>query len=131
MVSPMSASLNVLLLEDHDASARLIQAQLSSSDDALEIDHAPTVREGLDLLEGADHDVALVDLHLPGSDGAETVRTVREASDIPIVAVTGVGDPNVLESARRAGARDVLVKGEEDGETLLEALRQAAGTPGA
>lgn len=55
--------------------------------------------------------VALVDLDLPGTDGFTLIRTLRETHpDLPTIAISGVYQPDVLESAMALGATAVLSK---------------------
>lgn len=124
----MSEPMSVLLLEDHAPSAKLVRSQVRSAGGEAHLDHVETLGDGIERLQGRRYDVALLDLHLPDSAGAETVRAVRERSDVPIVAVTALKDPHVLEAARQAGAHSVLLKGEEDGGSIAAALREAAET---
>ena len=55
--------------------------------------------------------LALVDLDLPEIDGFELIRKLkREHPLLPIIAISGVHSPDVLESARCFGADEVLAK---------------------
>jgi CheY-like chemotaxis protein len=60
---------------------------------------------------GAGLSVALVDLDLPGEDGFSVIRELRRrAPGLAIVAVSGVYQQNVLESAKALGACETLRK---------------------
>src|SRR5262249_4549531 len=84
-----SATIRALLIEDSLGDAlRVIQrlAQGADAHDQIEVERATTLQRGLDLLGKGCTDVVLLDLHLPDSAGAETVRRVREAHPLmPIV----------------------------------------------
>lgn len=83
-------------------------------------------RQLVDLL-GTGLTVALVDLDLPGEDGFSVIRELRRrAPSLAIVAVSGVYQQNVLESAKALGARETLRKpiGPE-WNTTIAALRNA------
>ncbi len=48
-------------------------------------------RSGLDLIETNEFDMAIVDLLLPGMDGLETIRLIRERAPLmPVVAISGL-----------------------------------------
>jgi CheY-like chemotaxis protein len=55
-------------------------------------------------------DVALVDLGLPGIDGYEVVRRIRSKLDLPVVAITGYGQPEDRQRSAAAGFVAHLVK---------------------
>jgi CheY-like chemotaxis protein len=60
-------------------------------------------------------DVAIVDLRMPGTDGFETTRAIREASpDTQVVILTAYEEP-LTEAADQVGAFAYLVKGGSDG----------------
>lgn len=71
-------------------------------------------------------DLVLLDLGLPDANGMETLVAVRElAGHIPIVVLTGQGDPEFGRRALEAGADAFLPKVEAGGESLRTALIQA------
>ena len=57
-------------------------------------------------------DLLLVDLMMPGINGADTVREIRGLglSAVPIIAFTAVDDPAVHKDAMDAGCNEVLTK---------------------
>jgi two-component system KDP operon response regulator KdpE len=70
-------------------------------------------RDGEEALEEmrADHpDLVLLDINMPGIDGFETCKRIRELSDVPIIMVTVRGNEKDKVAALDAGADDYLVK---------------------
>jgi signal transduction histidine kinase/CheY-like chemotaxis protein len=70
------------------------------------VDTATDGRSGVDLILEKSPDVALVDLGLPGLNGFEVARRVREAlprESVRLIAVTGYGQPSDTEMAMEAG----------------------------
>lgn len=57
-------------------------------------------------------DLVLLDMLMPGMDGARTCRALREAgfADVPVIFVTGVADRDSLMTAFAAGAVDYITK---------------------
>jgi DNA-binding NtrC family response regulator len=54
---------------------------------------------------------ALVDLDLPGQDGFSLIREMHQRyPDLPLIAISGVFQSNVLESAKLLGASETLPK---------------------
>jgi two-component system cell cycle sensor histidine kinase/response regulator CckA len=71
---------------------------------------APRARQLLDLL-GTGLTVAMVDLDLPGEDGFSLIREMhRRSPELAIVAVSGVFQDSVLQSAKLVGASAALRK---------------------
>ena len=69
--------------------------------------HARTLLETV----GGGIGVVLVDLDLPGQDGFSLIREVsREYPTMPVIAISGVVQLDVLESAKAMGARATLRK---------------------
>jgi two-component system response regulator FlrC len=59
----------------------------------------------------ADFSAALVDLDLPGKDGFSLILELRQQfPKLPVIAMSGVFQTHVLESAKALGAIDVLRK---------------------
>ena len=57
-------------------------------------------------------DVIVVDLMMPGINGVETVRQIRQLGHhaVPIIAFTAVDDVELHEEARKVGCNKVLTK---------------------
>jgi CheY-like chemotaxis protein len=87
---------------------------------------------GLDVIKELRPDVALVDIGLPELDGLEVARLVRQeqsSEQLLMIALTGYGQREDREAARRAGFDTHLVK-PVDFDALLGLLRErAAGRP--
>lgn len=76
----------ILIVEDEKNIARLLAFNLMNAGYDYEI--APDGNTGLSLALGGDYDLILLDLMLPGVDGFEICRRVREVSAVPIIIVT-------------------------------------------
>lgn len=120
-------SLKVLLVEDSDTDARLLQENiLLSGIDDLYISVAQSLQQAIDYLKNNHIDATLLDLTLPDSSGLQTVIRLRLASpDTPIVVLTGVDDEKTGVEAVRMGVQDYLVKGQTDGRLIARAVRYA------
>jgi len=102
------AELRVLVVEDEAAARDLLVAILE--DDGYQV---CAVADGTLALEAADAfrpDLALVDGGLPGIDGAEVARRLRQAGDLPIIFVTGADSAEAIHGGFRMGADDYIVK---------------------
>ncbi|WP_437288923.1 chemotaxis protein CheB [Sorangium sp. So ce406] len=68
---------------------------------------------GIELMDAVRPHIAIVDIGLPGIDGLEFARRVRERrqhKDVYLIALTGYGQQNDREKAREAGFDEHLVK---------------------
>jgi two-component system response regulator MtrA len=70
-------------------------------------------------------DAVLLDLAMPGVDGAEVCRVIRADSDVPILIVSGERDRSVAAELLDLGADDYIRKGMPNDE-LLARIRAAA-----
>jgi two-component system response regulator AtoC len=86
-----------------------------------DVDTAEDGRRALALLEGgANPDVVILDVMMPGMDGLETLSRIREfEEDIPVVMLSVVGTASTIVEAMRLGAVDYLNKPFEEEELEL------------
>jgi signal transduction histidine kinase/CheY-like chemotaxis protein len=116
--------MRVLLVEDNDDDALLIRETLSGT--ALEIERAERLSTALERLVQGRFDAVLLDLSLPDAFGLDTIdRVLSQASDVPIVVLTGLNDEVAAVKAVERGAQDYLIKGQVDGHLLARSLRYA------
>jgi two-component system response regulator AtoC len=96
-----------------------------------EVDSAEDGARALALLEGgADPDVVLLDVMMPGVDGLQTLERIRElAPAVPVVMLSVVGRAGTIVDAMQRGAADYLTKPFEEEEllaTLDKVLEESA-----
>jgi len=58
----------------------------------------------------SDSDLVLLDFHMPGRDGLETLRRLRKISAIPVVFLSTFADAALSREARRTGSQGWLAK---------------------
>ena len=81
-------------------------------------------KEALQLIRAGDPDVLLVDIKMPGMDGLELMRQVRELNpDLPVILITGFAEVRGAVEAIRAGAHDYLAKPFDHHEVVRVVLR--------
>lgn len=107
----VAGPLRVVVVEDNDDS-RLMMCELLELS-GFECRPAATGKVGLELIKEFRPDVALVDIGLPELDGLELARLVRQeqgSEQLLMIALTGYGQREDREAARRAGFDTHLVK---------------------
>lgn len=121
-------SLRVLLVEDSHADAAIAERALRVRDGAFEVTITGSLDAGIGrLAEG--FDAILLDLSLPDSDGAETVKRMRAAAlRVPIVVLTSAEGDEIADRCLVAGADAYRQKGHlaptELGEVLTRAIEK-------
>ena len=119
--------IKVLLVEDNPGDARLVKEALSeASGQNFSLIHVGRLSEALVQLEAEEIDIVLLDLSLPDSQGIDSVvRAQREASEVPIIVLTGNWDEHLGVKCVQEGAQDYLVKGQIDSNLLVRSIRYA------
>ena len=99
----------VLVVEDDERMARLLTRALTSA--GLTVHWAPTGAEGLSSALRGDFDLVLLDLVLPGMDGAEVLRRlVAERPRQRVLVLSGACEVANRVACLEAGAEDFLCK---------------------
>ncbi|MGZ9934281.1 response regulator [Streptomyces sp. NC-S4] len=75
-----------------------------------DVSSAETGEEGLALMSGFRPELVLLDLMLPGINGVQVCRRIRETSQVPIIMLTARGDDFDIVVGLEAGADDYIVK---------------------
>ncbi len=98
----------ILVAEDDDNIRNLLASYLSVS--GYEIDAVGDGDTALDRLNSSDYVMAVLDIMLPGTDGLEICRQVRERFDLPILLLTALGEEQDRIEGFQTGADDYVVK---------------------
>ncbi len=76
----------ILLVEDEEKLARFVELELKHEGYA--VDKAFDGRTGLEMAEGGDYDLLLLDIMLPGLNGLEVLRRLRKTKQTPVIMLT-------------------------------------------
>jgi two-component system KDP operon response regulator KdpE len=98
----------VLVCDDEQQILRALRVILR--DAGFEAVPANDAEEALDLAAVSPPDAAIIDLVLPGIDGVELCRQLREWTAMPIIVLSAVGDEDAKVRALAAGADDYVTK---------------------
>ncbi|MCI6552850.1 MAG: response regulator transcription factor [Lachnospiraceae bacterium] len=98
----------ILIVEDEEAIADLEKDYLELSDFEVEIEHSGDT--GLEKALSEDFDLVILDLMLPGIDGFEVCKKIREEKNIPILMVSAKKDDIDKIRGLGLGADDYMTK---------------------
>src|SRR3954447_20645055 len=117
--------IRILLVEDDDGDALLVEEVLDISGALVEITRAATLADALRTNLAA-IDCVLLDLDLPDAQGLSGLHRLKaDRADLAVLVLTGLDDDRRSNEAVGAGAQDYLVKGQIDGQGLGRAGRYA------
>ncbi|ATJ84566.1 two-component system response regulator NarL [Halomonas beimenensis] len=119
-------SASILIIDDHPLLRRGVTQLLELEDDMTLAGEAGEPEEGLRLAKALDPDLILLDLNMPGMDGIETLKRLREDGFAGRIVMFTVSDHEEdVVAALRAGADGYLLK-DMDPDDMVHQLRQAA-----
>lgn len=110
-VEPDWSNINILVVDDNEINLRLVEIILHKHKARV-----TTVRSGLQAIEQASmnsFDMIFMDLHMPGLDGYETTKKIRENSSdkqAVIIALTANAMPQEEEQAMQSGMNGIIIK---------------------
>jgi len=116
-------TLKVLLVDDEEDLVRTMAERMEMRD--LGSDVALDGQQALDMIDDEIPDVMVLDLRMPGIDGMEVLKRVKETyPQVAVIIMTGHGSDEDEKEARRLGAFAYLRKPVDMGE-LIEVVRNA------
>mgnify|MGYP001277083804 CR=1 FL=1 len=104
----MASRGHVLVVDDERAIRRLLRMYLS--DAGFTVTEAPDGEAALEQVRRGGIDLVLLDVMLPGMDGYEVCRRLRETSSLPVIMITARSDEANRITGLELGADDYVVK---------------------
>ncbi len=122
--------IRVMLVDDHAVVRSGLSTFLMTCDDMELVGEAASGEQAISLCEKSKPDVVLMDLVMPGMDGATATHKLRErCPEIQVIVLTSFKEQELVQGALRAGAIGYLLKDVTANE-LANAIRAAyAGKP--
>lgn len=118
--------ITVMIVDDHEMVRRGATSYLEAQPDISIVAQASSGEEAVTLAQEFIPDVVLMDLVMPGMDGVEATRRVKNVSPrTQIVILTSFHQDEYIFPALQAGAISYLLK-DVKASDLLEAIRRAA-----
>lgn len=96
---------NILIVEDHELTRFGLKTAFESCDFIETIFEADSAESGLEIVEKNKVDLVIMDLGLPGIDGIEATRQIKNSNnDIKVVILTSHNDVQEVLNSLKAGA---------------------------
>lgn len=102
------AEINILVVDDEKEIAELVELYLVS--DGYKVHKAYSAAEGLEIMEKTQVDLALLDIMMPGMDGLEMCKKIREHNNIPIIMLSAKSTDLDKILGLSTGADDYVTK---------------------
>ncbi len=102
------SQISILVVDDEKEIADLVEIYLVS--DGYQVFKANNAKEGLDILERENINLALLDIMMPGMNGLELCKAIREKSNIPIIMLSAKGTDLDKILGLGTGADDYVTK---------------------
>jgi len=123
--APLAARPHILVVDDEPNVRKVLGALLEQA--GYVTTRAAAASEALDLVRSQDPDLVITDLKMPGMDGLELLRRLKEGfPEIPVVLLTAHGTVEAAVEAMKEGAFDFLTK-PFDKARVLEVVAKALG----
>jgi two-component system, NarL family, response regulator LiaR len=118
--------IKVVLIDDHDLLRRGMKTMLESHAEIEVVGEASNGSDALGTVESMLPDVVLIDVIMPGKDGIEATREIKDAfPHVSVVVLSGHDEQQFVFDALKAGASGYLLKNAELDE-VVQTVRTAA-----
>ena len=123
----MTAPIRILLVEDNDTFRETLELLLGLRSDVVVVASVADGEHAVSACREHAPDVVLMDYRMPGLDGVQATRAVREVCpSAAIVVLTASANVREMHAFREAGAVACLSK-MQDLDQIVEAILAAAG----
>lgn len=122
------ASIKILVVDDDDNICELLRLYLEK--EGYEALIAKNGAKALDMVDGAQPDLMMLDVMMPELDGWQVLRELRKKSQMPVIMLTAKGEVFDKVLGLELGADDYVVKPFETKEVMarIKAVLRRAGT---
>ena len=97
----------ILIVEDNNEIQEILRTLLSEEHEVIQ---AFSGTEGMIRFEQGDIDLILLDIMLPGKNGDQVLKAIRQDSSVPVIMLTALSDKKLISQYLIDGANDYIVK---------------------
>lgn len=112
-----NSKIHILIIDDDEKIRDLLKQYLKNNN--FFISTAINASDAEEKLKIIKFDLAIIDIMMPGKDGLQLTKEIREKIDLPIILLTAKGEPEDRVRGLELGAEDYLPKPFEPKELLL------------
>ena len=122
----MDKILKILIIDDDEVDRMTLIRALKNADYASTITQCADGETGFAYLQKETFDCLFLDYLLPGSDGLQMLKKIRnEGFTAPIIVITSQGDEKLAVEMMKSGATDYIVKNQINGPKIAKVLTTA------
>ncbi|MDQ0161492.1 response regulator transcription factor [Aeribacillus alveayuensis] len=124
-----NSKITILVVDDEERIRRLLKMYLEREE--YNIEEAENGDEALEMALNKDYDLVILDIMMPGIDGVEVCKQLREKKATPVIMLTAKGEEANRVQGLEAGADDYIVKPFSPREVVLRVkaiLRRSSQT---
>ena len=97
----------ILIVEDNNEIQEILRTLLSEEHEVIQ---AFSGTEGMIRFEQGDINLILLDIMLPGKNGDQVLKAIRQDSSVPVIMLTALSDKKLISQYLLDGANDYIVK---------------------
>lgn len=112
-----NSKIHILIIDDDEKIRDLLKQYLKNNN--FFVSTAINTSDAEEKLKIIKFDLAIIDIMMPGKDGLQLTKEIREKIDLPIILLTAKGEPEDRVRGLELGAEDYLPKPFEPKELLL------------
>ena len=117
-----SAKIKILIVDDHDLIRQGLKSIISLDNEIEVVGEANNGIKAIEKINELSPDILLLDMKMPGLDGIEVLKTVKEMNvNLKVIMLTVENDGKVIREAINIGADGYILK-ESAGEQIIEAI---------
>ena len=100
-----------ILVCDDDKAVSNFLGRFLKKEGYIQVDIALSGEEALEKISKDRYQLVLLDIKLPGIDGIEVLRKIKEINkDIGVIMITGFPEESIAQEAMKEGAYDYIIK---------------------
>lgn len=116
----------ILIIEDDKFLRELMTQKLTS--EGFEMIEASDGEMGVERVKEEEPDLVLLDLLLPGIDGFEVLKWIRQEKqfkDLPVIILSNLGDEKDIKKGKELGATSYLIKSNFTPTEIIETINRS------
>ncbi len=124
----MSNEIRILIADDHPLLRKALRDALAEDTALRIVAEADNGAAALDMIQQTNPDIAILDIHMPKLNGIELARTIQsERFPTAVIILTGDEEPELLQTALKAGVKGYLRKDSAIVEIIASVRAVSAG----